>query len=105
MQHAHRLLLPAKETFEVHEARHVISGEDFGAGLFVIGDAVVAHHAGDGFLGDGERAAETATFVGAFQGRELNAVEFVEQRLRFVGGGPTSSLAEPRRSSRRPWQL
>ena len=79
VQHAHRLLLPADQAVEVHQAGHVAGGEHLGAGLLVVGDAVQSHHTRDGFLVDGERAAEAAAFVGPLELGELDAFEPVEQ--------------------------
>ena len=44
VQHADRFLLAADQAVEVHQAGHVVGGEDFGAGLFVIVQAVESHH-------------------------------------------------------------
>ncbi len=60
--------------FQVHQAAHVVGGEHLRARLFVVGNAVVPHHAGNGLLVHGERAAEAAAFVGAAQLHQFNAL-------------------------------
>ena len=95
-------LLAADEAVEVHQAGHVGGGEDFGAGLLVIGDAVEAHLAGDGFFGDGEQAAEAAAFVGALELGQFDVLKRGQELSRLVECGPTSSVSDARRSSRRP---
>lgn len=74
----------AGQTFEVHEAGHVDGGDDFGAGLLMVGEAVESHHAGDGFLGDGEGSAEAAALVGAGEVDEVDAVQVFEELTGFV---------------------
>ena len=81
-----RLLLAVNETVHVHEAAHVSGRHDFGSGLFVIVDAVEAHHAGDRFFGDGERAAEAAAFVGSLQRDEFDSFEAGQKLPRLVEG-------------------
>ena len=44
VQDADRFLLAADQAVEVHQAGHVVGGEDFGAGAFVIVQAIEAHH-------------------------------------------------------------
>ena len=44
VQDADRFLLAADQAVEVHQAGYVVGGEDFGAGAFVIVQAIKAHH-------------------------------------------------------------
>ena len=79
MHGSQRFLFATNEAFEVHQTGHVARGDDLGTGLFVIGDAIVAHHAGDGFFADRESSTESATIIGPLQGNELNAFDFLKQ--------------------------
>jgi hypothetical protein len=57
------LIGAADQAVEMHEARHVESGNDFGASAGVVLDTVAAHEAGDGFLSHGEGAADAAALI------------------------------------------
>lgn len=80
-------ILATDDPIEVHEAGHIDSCENLGAGLFVVVHAVAAHHARYGFLGNCEQAAETAAFVGPCKLREFDAVERLQQLPRLVEFG------------------
>src|ERR1039457_4949779 len=68
----------------MHEARGVETGDDFGTGLFMVGDAVPAHEARYCLFVDGEGAAETATLVGAREVDEFYASQLAEKKFCFV---------------------
>lgn len=84
MHHFQRFFLPRDQSVQMHQARHVPGGDDFRAGVFVVVNAVESHHARDRLLGDGERAAEAATFVGPFQVDQLDAVQSLQQLPGFA---------------------
>jgi hypothetical protein len=67
------LFLAPNQSVEVHQARHIGRRQNFCPRALVIEYAVAAHHAGNGFLGDGEQASEAAAFIGAGQFSELNS--------------------------------
>ena len=79
-------LFSPDQTVHVHEAGHVVGCEDFGSRGFVIGDPVLSHHDGNGFLADCERSAEAAAFVGASQFADLDAFQILQQEAGFVKG-------------------
>jgi len=80
------LLFSADQTVHVHKTGHVVSGQDFRSGRFVISDPVLPHHDGNSFLRDCEGSAEAAAFVRASQFADLDAFQIFKQEAGFVKG-------------------
>ena len=102
MHDALRLIGAADETVEMHEARHIKSGYDLGAGAGVVLNTVASHEAGNGFLSDGERAAEAAALIGPGQLDDLNATQLGEKLAHLIkrgdhpfGGAGEAEFAQP----------
>jgi hypothetical protein len=81
-----RLIGTADQAVEMHEARHIESGDDLGAGLGVVLDTVASHEAGNGFLSHGEGAAEAAAFIGPGELDDLDATQLREKLAHFIKG-------------------
>jgi hypothetical protein len=64
---ANRFLLSANDPIQMHKAGHIDRREDFCPGALVVTQAIVAHHARDGFFRHGEHSAKTTTLVLTFQ--------------------------------------
>jgi len=87
VHHALRLIGAADQAVEMHEARHIESGDDFGAGAGVVLNAVAAHKAGDGFFSHGEGAAETAALIGPRQLDYFDATQLREKLAHLIKRG------------------
>lgn len=71
----------------MHEAGHVGTGDELGAVLDVILDAVSAHGHGDVGLEDGEGAAKAAAFIRPTELDQLQALDHAQELLRLGKGG------------------
>jgi hypothetical protein len=87
VHHALRLIGAADQAVEMHEARHIESGDYFGAGAGVVLDSVASHEAGDGFLSDSEGAAEAAALIGPGQLDHFDATQLGEKLAHFIKRG------------------
>ena len=87
MHDALRLTVAADQAVEMHEARHIESGDDFCTGAGVVLNTVAAHKAGDGFLPDGEGAAEAAALIGPGQVDDLDATQLAQKLAHLIKRG------------------
>ena len=87
MHDALRLIGAADEAVEMHEARHIESGDDLGAGAGVVLNTVASHEAGNGFLSHREGAAETAALIGPGQLDDLDATQLGKKLAHLIKGG------------------
>src|SRR5262249_50719032 len=99
LRHVHdaqRLARAPQQPIAGPEAGHIGPGDDLGAGALVIGDAILAHHAAQRLLGDGERPAEAAALVGPRRVHELDVAQPREQlaHLAEAGHAPLAAAAE-----------
>jgi hypothetical protein len=83
MPHLHRAFLPVKDPFQMHQATHIGGGNIFRTVSKMIGYTVLSHFHGDGFFRNAKGAPESATFIGTVQPDQLNAIDQVQQSLRF----------------------
>jgi hypothetical protein len=102
MHDALRLIGAADEAVEVHEARHIESGNHLRAGLGVVLDTVASHEAGNGFLSHGEGAAEAAALIGPGQLDDFYATQLGEKLAHLIkrgdhlfGGAREAQFAQP----------
>ena len=84
MYNALRLMGPADQAVQMHQARHIESGDDFGAGMDVVLDTVAAHEAGDGFFSHREGAAKTAALIGPGQLYDFNAAQLGKKLAHLI---------------------
>jgi hypothetical protein len=92
-----RQLFPQDQALQVHQAGHVVGGDDFGAGRLVVVQAVEAHHDRDRLFVDGESAAKAAAFVGAGERDEFDSSERAEELpgLAKAGSDDFARTAQP----------
>ena len=79
-----RPIRAADQAVEMHKARHVESGDDFGAGLGMVLDAVATHEAGDAFFVHGEGATEATAFIGTGQLHDFDAPQLREKLAHLI---------------------
>jgi len=84
MHDALRLITAANQAIEMHEARHIESCDDLGAGFRVVLDTVAAHKARYAFLSDRESAAKAAALIGPRQVDDLNTTQLRKKLAHFI---------------------
>src|ERR1700690_985719 len=84
MHDALRLVVAADQAVEMHEARHIESGDDLGAGFSVVLNAVAAHEARGALLCHGKGAAETAALIRPRQLDDFDAPQLREKLAHLI---------------------
>ena len=87
MNDALRLIVAADQAVQMHEARHIESGDDFGTSAGVVLNTVAAHEARDAFLRHREGAAEATALIGPGQLDDFDAAQLREKLADLIERG------------------